>query len=172
MRNWRCLCYGLAAGWHETLRSRLGLFLSVVILAVFSLGTVYFLALKNDLLDRLADSIVRDPSSREMAIWYDRMFKPLPGVFPVPHDTSAYHLYQVRIHDAALSRGDLRAALKDRGIGTQVHYRPISSEPWWDGEHFPNADAFASQVLALPLYTTLTGPMRRFVVDIMYELLT
>lgn len=131
-------------------------------------------ALAYSQMDRLQEGVDR---RRNIAGWYDRSLKAVPGLYLIPHDhNSAFHLYQVRIDDAKLSRGDLRVALLERGIDTQVHYRPITSEPWWQtklgDQKFPNAEMFAAQVLAIPMYAGLTASERLYVSSTLLDLLS
>jgi len=130
-------------------------------------------ALAYSQMDRLQEGVEQ---RRSIAGWYDRALRAIPGLYTIAHDhNSAFHLYQVRIDNAKLTRGDLRVALYERGIDTQVHYRPITSEPWWreklGDQTFPNAELFAAQVLAIPMYAGLTASERLFISNTLYELL-
>src|SRR5690606_23622989 len=79
------------------------------------------------------------------------------GVTALSRATKArhvYHLYVVRVPD----RDALQRALRERGIGTGIHYpTPIHLPPAYAdlGHHpgdFPHAERAASEVLSLPLY--------------------
>ena len=75
---------------------------------------------------------------------------------------SAYHLYPVLIDFAAVerTRAEVMAALREKRIGTQVHYIPVPSQPYyasrgWSMDDFPGAAAYYAGVLSLPMYPTL-----------------
>ncbi|HET7747274.1 MAG TPA: DegT/DnrJ/EryC1/StrS family aminotransferase [Vicinamibacteria bacterium] len=71
--------------------------------------------------------------------------------------TAVWHLFVVR-HDR---RDDLMAGLKERGIGTLVHYPiPLHLQPAFPGTgrkgQFPVAEREAGRILSLPLYPEMT----------------
>ena len=72
----------------------------------------------------------------------------------------AWHLFPVAIDFAAVgkTRGQVMAALKARGIGTQVHYIPLYRQPYYRAQgHKPlaNAEAYYEATLSLPMYVGL-----------------
>jgi UDP-4-amino-4,6-dideoxy-N-acetyl-beta-L-altrosamine transaminase len=92
---------------------------------------------------------------------YDDAIASLPIVTPWQHpDTySAYHLYVVRC-DAAVRRlvfDRLRAA----GIGVNVHYIPVHTQPYYrqmgfQFGDFPIAEAYYAEAISLPLFPALS----------------
>jgi dTDP-4-amino-4,6-dideoxygalactose transaminase len=78
--------------------------------------------------------------------------------------THAWHLYVVRLRPEMLtiSRDEIIAAMKERGIGTSVHFIPIHHHPFyretygWAPGDFPVADQAFETMLSLPLYTRMT----------------
>ena len=78
------------------------------------------------------------------------------------HDT-VFHLFAVNIDFAALgtTRTAVMAGLRERGIGTQVHYAPVHRQPYWQTRALapralPGADRFYQNTLSLPLYADMT----------------
>lgn len=77
---------------------------------------------------------------------------------------SAHHLMVAQIDFAACgkSRAHVMEALKEKGIGTQVHYIPLYRHPYFVermgniAEYFPEAEAFYAQALTLPLFPNMT----------------
>lgn len=70
---------------------------------------------------------------------------------------SAYHLFvlQIDFEELDLERGEAMTELKERGIGTQVHYIPVYRHRIIEGnlsEYFPETEAYYSQALSLPLF--------------------
>jgi perosamine synthetase len=102
---------------------------------------------------------------REIAARYDALFATVRGVAPLgrlPETEHAFHLYVVRIEFAALgkTRGQVMVALRDRGIGTQVHYVPVHMHPsyadrGWGPGSFPVAEAFYAEALSLPMFPAM-----------------
>jgi perosamine synthetase len=100
---------------------------------------------------------------RALARRYDAAFKKCPYLTPPqPSDESAYHLYVVSLRGPlAGRRKEIFRALREAGIGTQVHYIPVYWHPFYQKLGFkkglcPKAEAFYENALSLPLYPTLT----------------
>lgn len=92
-------------------------------------------------------------------------------------DCSGHHLYVVRIDyaSAGISRGWLMRELKARGIGTQVHYIPVTRHPYYLNlgtvpEQFPAAEEFYAQALSLPFFYDLLDEQQRTVVSALADL--
>jgi dTDP-4-amino-4,6-dideoxygalactose transaminase len=106
---------------------------------------------------------------RAIAARYDAAFASLPGV-EIPqsaaHDRarSGLHLYVAKFDWAALgtTRTRLMARLRERGIGSQVHYIPVYRHPYYSERYqfnpaeFPEAERYYGACLSLPLYPGLT----------------
>jgi UDP-4-amino-4,6-dideoxy-N-acetyl-beta-L-altrosamine transaminase len=104
---------------------------------------------------------------RSLSARYDGQLAPLsPTVRPIARRTGeaerpAWHLYAVLIDYAAAgtTRARLMHALREEGIGTQVHYIPVPEQPYWaartDRRTFPGAQAYYRQVLSLPLFPAM-----------------
>lgn len=73
---------------------------------------------------------------------------------------SAWHLYVVELPDDA-DRAAVFNALRADGVGVNVHYMPIHTQPYYrrlgfrEGD-FPNAERYSAQALTLPLHPNLT----------------
>ncbi len=111
-------------------------------------------------LDRFAEA-----RRRIVARYDDRLSSLAPTLRPagrVPGCTIAWHLYSVLIDfDAAGTiRAEVMNELHARGIGTQVHYIPVPSQPYYRrlyGEQaLPGAEAYYARTLSLPLFPAMT----------------
>ncbi len=84
-----------------------------------------------------------------------------------PHEEAVYHTFVIQ----AESRDELRKHLKDRGIGTDVHYPvPIHRQDVAAGldcgtGRFPVAEEQAGKILSLPIYPELTQDDLEHIVD-------
>lgn len=94
-----------------------------------------------------------------------------------PHRRSARHLYVTRIDFGTLgrSRAELMLALRERGIGTQVHYIPVPAHPYYRRmgfrpEDYPHSLAFYESCLSIPIYFALTDEQQQQVVSAFREL--
>lgn len=79
----------------------------------------------------------------------------------VPNCNIGWHLYPVLIDFAAAgtTRARLMEDLRAKGIGTQVHYIPVSSQPYYRGLYgkqvFAGAEAYYARTLSLPLFSAM-----------------
>jgi UDP-4-amino-4,6-dideoxy-N-acetyl-beta-L-altrosamine transaminase len=102
---------------------------------------------------------------REIAVLYDRLLAPLaPAIKAVPHGDlpHGWHLYAVLIDFMALgtTRAKFMNALREQGIGSQVHYMPLHMQPYYRERYgalrLPGAEAYYSRCLSLPLFPAMT----------------
>lgn len=98
---------------------------------------------------------------RDLAARYDRMLGNLPLMRPCPPDDvqSAWHLYVVRV-DAARHRAVFEALRAD-GIGVNLHYIPVHTQPHYRAMgfapgQFPQAEAYYAEAISIPLYAGLS----------------
>lgn len=120
---------------------------------------------------------------RAIARAYDAALAGLPHLKPLQasadaRQRSSHHLYLVDIDFAALgkSRRAVMAVLRQRGIGTQVHYIPLYRQPMHRSlgkpEQFPNAERYYRGCLSIPLYPSLTDEDVERVVKTLREVIT
>lgn len=93
---------------------------------------------------------------------YDQALKPLwPVLRPIgrmPGCDPVWHLYVVFIDFAAagISRADVMTLLRQKGIGSQVHYVPVHCQPYYrklyGNVSLPGADRYYERCLSLPLF--------------------
>ena len=116
---------------------------------------------------------------RELAKRYDRMLAHLPVVLPwqSPDSESAYHLYPIRLNRAHLSRVEVFDRLREAGIGVNVHYIPVHTQPYYHGlgfrkGDFPEAERFYDDALSLPMFYDLRDEDQEYVVNSLREILS
>ncbi len=69
----------------------------------------------------------------------------------------SYHLYPILLTpEFAPIRGQIMTALRDAGIGTQVHYIPVHRQPYYVERYglsdLPGGDSYFCRVLSLPIF--------------------
>jgi UDP-4-amino-4,6-dideoxy-N-acetyl-beta-L-altrosamine transaminase len=114
---------------------------------------------------RLDDFVAR---RNALARRYDTLLAGLPLVRPwqCPDSYSALHLYPVQVEN----RADVFARLRASGIGVNVHYIPVHTQPYWrkrgfDWGDFPNAESYYRKAISIPLYAGLSDADQDQVVD-------
>jgi UDP-4-amino-4,6-dideoxy-N-acetyl-beta-L-altrosamine transaminase len=102
---------------------------------------------------------------REIAAAYDAAFADLPITPPWQSDDtgSPWHLYIVRLDRKRVTRThrEVFDALRDAGIGVNLHYIPVYRQPYYRdlgfGQgHCPNAEEYYAEAISLPMYADLT----------------
>ena len=85
---------------------------------------------------------------------------------------SAMHLYVIRLASEELSksRKQIYSELKNVGIGVNVHYIPLHTQPWYQAMGFqtgdyPEAEDYYKQALSLPMFPGLSDKQLKFVVS-------
>ncbi|MBI1220644.1 MAG: UDP-4-amino-4,6-dideoxy-N-acetyl-beta-L-altrosamine transaminase [Rhodobacteraceae bacterium] len=107
-------------------------------------------------LTRLQDFIAR---RHTLARRYDALLADLPVTLPAqsPDSHSALHLYPVQVD----RRDAVFPALRAAGIGVNVHYIPVHTQPFWQVRgfkwgDFPVAEQYYRRAISIPLYSGLT----------------
>jgi UDP-4-amino-4,6-dideoxy-N-acetyl-beta-L-altrosamine transaminase len=103
---------------------------------------------------------------RATAAVYDEVFAgQAPLLKPIARTRDclpAWHLYVVQIDfaSAGISRASLMHALAGEGIGTQVHYVPVHSQPYYSRRYptpaLPGAEHYYARSLSLPLSAAMS----------------
>jgi UDP-4-amino-4,6-dideoxy-N-acetyl-beta-L-altrosamine transaminase len=127
-------------------------------------------------LERVNDWILR---RTHLADRYDAKLAGLPLKLPTrsPRWTSAWHLYVIELVGSGIDRANVVEAMRAAGIGVNVHYIPIHTQPYYRalGFHpgqFPASEAYYSRCLSLPLYPALTDGQQDQVVRALEAILT
>jgi dTDP-4-amino-4,6-dideoxygalactose transaminase len=100
---------------------------------------------------------------RELSAMYERRLAGLPLELPLRPRGHAHHLYIARLtDDAAADRDDVARALRDRNIGTTVHFRALHMQSYYARlsglapEDLPVSADWSRRALTLPLYPQMT----------------
>ena len=118
---------------------------------------------------------------REIIERYDQAFK-LLGVGVLPHYTAEHlssgHLYLTRVPGASLEeRQAIIVQMAERGIATNVHYKPLPmmtayKNLGFDIANYPNAYAHFVNEITLPLHTRLTDEEVAYIIEQYTDILT
>jgi dTDP-4-amino-4,6-dideoxygalactose transaminase len=100
----------------------------------------------------------------QIAAKYDKLFEELPVQVPArDQNYSALHLYVIRLKLNLISRThhDVFVALREQGIGVNLHYIPVHTHPYYRemgfamGD-FPEAERYYREAISLPIYPGLS----------------
>lgn len=109
----------------------------------------------------------------ELAKRYDEWLIDLPVNTPWQHpdNYSAIHLYVIRLQLENISKThrEVFDGLRDLGIGVNLHYIPVHTQPYFErmgfkAKDFPKAQRYYAEAISLPMYQTLSDEQQDQVV--------
>lgn len=113
-------------------------------------------------MDRIDDYVTR---RHAIASRYDEQLTNLPVVTPWQHPDgySGLHLYPIRLQLDHIGRShrEVFESLREQGIGVNLHYIPVHTQPYYQrmgfrvGD-FPQAERYYAEAISLPMYPTLS----------------
>lgn len=111
---------------------------------------------------------------------YNSRLNKLPLIIPYQNPVcySAYHLYVIRLmlDKIELTHRQVFERLRDVGIGVNLHYIPVHTQPYYqklgfqEGD-FPVAEQYYREALSLPMYYDLTEDEQEYVIQKIEEIL-
>lgn len=114
----------------------------------------------------------------QLAQAYDRHLVELPITTPWQHPEcySGRHLYVVRVDGTKTSktRAEVFGHLRRAGLGVNVHYIPVYSQPYfrrfgYSASQFPESERYYAEAISLPMYSELTDEDQRRVIGAVTE---
>jgi dTDP-4-amino-4,6-dideoxygalactose transaminase len=117
----------------------------------------------------------------ELAKRYDQLLADLPLTLPWQHPNSysGLHLYVIRLQleNTNLSHLDVFEALREQGIGVNLHYIPVHIQPYYremgfSENDFPQSMAYYRDAISLPMFQGLTNEQQDTVVAVLTEILS
>ena len=92
---------------------------------------------------------------------------------------SAWHLYVLRLNleELTITRSEMIEKLKERGIGTSVHFIPLHMHPYYRktygyrAEDFPVASKQYERYLSLPIFPGMTSSQIDYVIEKVLEII-
>ncbi len=127
---------------------------------------------------RLDDYVAR---RHALARRYDKLLADLPITLPWQHSDSysGLHLYVVRLKLDQITKThrEVFEALREQGIGVNLHYIPVHTQPHYQRmgfklRDFPESQSYYAQAISLPMYQTLTEDQQDQVVAVLQSVLT
>lgn len=126
-------------------------------------------------MDRLDKYVFR---RHELARRYDQLLASLPVTTPWQHPDSysGLHLYVIRLQldKLAISHRQVFEILREQGIGVNLHYIPVHTQPHYQrmgfnlGD-FPEAERYYREAVSLPMFQTLTEQQQDEVVAALHK---
>ncbi|WP_254620012.1 UDP-4-amino-4,6-dideoxy-N-acetyl-beta-L-altrosamine transaminase [Vibrio metschnikovii] len=111
---------------------------------------------------------------------YYQGLKDLPITLPyqLENTYSGLHLFVIRLQldKIALTHKQVFDALRENGIGVNVHYIPVHTQPYYEkmgfekGD-FPHAERYYQEAISLPMFHTMTNDQQDEVIRVLSNIL-
>jgi len=111
---------------------------------------------------------------------YDKLLPELPVILPYQSNNSysSLHIYPIQIKHNIVrkSHKQLFDEMREKGIGVNLHYIPVHTQPYYqqmgfkEGD-FPNAEKYYSRAMTLPVFNTMTNSQQNEVISALTEVL-
>ena len=111
---------------------------------------------------------------------YNEKLKNLPLRTPYQDEATnpSWHIYIIRVDftKVKLSKNEIFARMRDRGIALNLHYIPVHTQPYYQklgfqkGD-FPVSEKYYEEAITLPLYYDLTDEQQDEVIEALKEVL-
>lgn len=121
-------------------------------------------------MDRLDAFVAR---RHELANRYDRLLASLPVTTPWQHPDSysGVHLYVIRLQLDKISKSHRQVfeSLREQGIGVNLHYIPVHTQPYYQAmgfaaEDYPESMIYYREAISLPMFQGMTDEQQNDVV--------
>src|SRR5690606_9424293 len=96
---------------------------------------------------------------------YDDLLADLPVTTPWQHPDgySGLHLYVIRLQLGKIARTHRQVfeAMREQGIGINLHYIPVHTQPYYQRMGFrqgdyPEAERYYAEAISLPMFQTMS----------------
>ena len=128
-------------------------------------------------MSRLHDFVAK---RNNLAAVYDELLKSLPLVTPkqINDSYSGRHLYVIRLKldEISLSHKEVFEQLLENGIGVNLHYIPVHTQPYYKNlgfkqGQFPIAESYYGDAISIPLSHVMTNEQQNEVVTVLSKVL-
>jgi UDP-4-amino-4,6-dideoxy-N-acetyl-beta-L-altrosamine transaminase len=115
----------------------------------------------------------------QLAARYYEKLASLPIVLPyqLPNTYSGLHLYVIRLNlnEITKTHKEVFDALRDNGIGVNLHYIPVHLQPYYQKMGFeqgdyPHAESYYSNAISLPMFHGMTHQQQNEVISKLTEI--
>ena len=116
----------------------------------------------------------------ELAEFYNKNLASLPLKLPYQHpdNYSAFHLYVIclKLKEIKKSHKEVFEALREMGIGVNLHYIPVYQQPYFSQMGFKKgycvqAERYYSEAISIPMYSLMTESQVKTVASVLGNIL-
>ena len=96
----------------------------------------------------------------------------------MPDTYSGLHLYVIRLQLDKITKTHKQVfdELREKGIGVNVHYIPVHTQPYYQAlgfevGDFPEAEAYYQEAISLPMFHSMTQTQQNEVIAVLTHVL-
>lgn len=128
-------------------------------------------------MERLDQYVAR---RHQLARRYDRLLATLPVTTPWQHadSYSGLHLYVIRLQleNTSKTHRQVFESLRELGVGVNLHYIPVYTQPYYakmgfKPEDFPESQSYYREAISIPMFQTMSDEQQDQVVSAIAEVL-
>src|SRR3990167_317448 len=121
-------------------------------------------------MERLDQYVAR---RHQLAERYNDLLADLPVTIPWQHSDSfsGLHLYVIRLQLGKLQKSHRQVfeSLREQGIGVNLHYIPVHTQPYYqrmgfNQGDFPQAESYYAEAISLPMFQTMSDEQQDLVI--------
>lgn len=117
----------------------------------------------------------------QLAQRYNELLADLPLTLPwqLPETYSGLHLYPIRLQLDKIDKSHTQVfdELRQNGIGVNLHYIPVHTQPYYCqfgfrvGD-FPNAESYYAEAISLPMFSKMVEEQQDAVISVLRQILS
>ena len=126
-------------------------------------------------LQRLDQFVTR---RQELFDRYQDKLQDLPIQKPIALSQSSHHLYVIRLKLEKIGRSkrEVFSLLREQGIGVQIHYIPVHTQPYYrdlgfDWGDFLEAESYYQEAISLPIHYDLSNEEQDYIIQTLKEVM-
>ena len=103
---------------------------------------------------------------------------PIQQPIALSHTQSSHHLCVIRLKLEKIGRSkrEIFSVLRERGIGVQIHYIPVHTQPYYrelgfDWGDFPEAESYYQEAISLPIHYDLSDEEQDYIIQTLKEVM-
>lgn len=117
----------------------------------------------------------------KLAIRYNQLLAELPVTLPyqLKGTYSGLHLYVIRLQldKITITHRDVFEALREKGIGANLHYIPVHTQPYYQNMgfkvgDFPESECYYQEAISLPMFHAMMEEQQDTVIRVLSEVIT
>lgn len=109
---------------------------------------------------------------------YQEKLQDLPIQHPIVLSQSSHHLYVIRLKLEKMNRSkrEVFSLLREQGIGVQIHYIPVHTQPYYrqlgfDWGDFPESESYYHETISLPIHYDLSETEHNRIIQTLREVI-